>query len=372
MIKNFQLYIISFITIGVFIFSDVYLPSLGRVFDYVFLVTVIISLSRPYIKIKRADIAISMSFLIVLFPWLVAGAVSGWYLLAGAIFVGVSIVFPIFRVLVYSYPVLINKALRATIFISIIFLVFQFLVKTTLNIFLDFHAMIGSIDSRSFNEDLDYFRPAGLFQEPNAYCTVMFCLISARKLVFRATDWVDALGIGTLLITQSLWGFGAVAVLLYIVFGIRVAIGGIGVIFVLLILGFYMSGASLDDLATSSVTIHRIVNIEDDPSRQARLGSSENIFFDIFLLIGHGVNSQHFQTIATNSYAFIISSFGLIGTIFIFIWIFTLNKIDTQRLIAIAFLFTTFPAFSYMYFWVWFTLVLSKKEVWKSISHDIS
>ena len=58
---------------------------------------------------------------------------------------------------------------------SIIFLI-QLLSFKVLNFYIDFTTILGSIPSRNYIEETDFFRASGLFQEPNSYCVFAFMM----------------------------------------------------------------------------------------------------------------------------------------------------------------------------------------------------
>jgi uncharacterized membrane protein YkgB len=70
------------------------------------------------------------------------------------------------------------------------------------------------------------------------------------------------------------------------------------------------------------------------------------------------VDTSNFQLIAANSIGFLVYSFGVVGVALIFAWAAIRQKIHYKSTLSIMFLFTTFPPFSYMYFWVYFSLML--------------
>ncbi|WP_334120256.1 hypothetical protein, partial [Limnobacter sp.] len=113
------------------------------------------------------------------------------------------------------------------------------------------------------------------------------------------------------------------------------------------------------DLIENSVTLKRILTIEDDPSKQARFGSTENIEYDLHFLFGHGLDTTNFQSIAANGLAFLIYSFGIFGTLMLSGMTVYLSQTKLSTLVIVAFSLTTFPMFSYMFYWVFLAWIIS-------------
>jgi hypothetical protein len=180
----------SFLIIAVFTFSDIYFVGVGRVFDYIVLASIILFIAFCDFSISRRSFSSSVLLSAILFPWLLVGGINGYYLASAAVLVGALIVFPFFQSNVERQSDTFHSALKYAVVINIIMLVTQTYLFYFHGFFFDIHTIIGSIESRGFNESLRYFRPSGFFQEPNAYCAVMFCLLSIR-VCFRQANWVN-------------------------------------------------------------------------------------------------------------------------------------------------------------------------------------
>jgi hypothetical protein len=171
------------------------------------------------------------------------------------------------------------------------------------------------------------------------------------------------LGLVSIVLTKSLWGFGAALILFWFMIGPKW--------FVLLLLSigsliyFFIPDLNsfITDLSAHSLLMSRIINIADDGSRIARYGSWDNIVADQFLLIGHGIDTTNFAALGGNTYAYLLYCLGMAGITLLFIWGAFIQKIPLKHAFFIAFLFTTYPLFSYMYFWVWLGLLLGFKDV---------
>jgi hypothetical protein len=126
-------------------------------------------------------------------------------------------------------------------------------------------------------------------------------------------------------------------------------------------------GISVSDLAENSVTVARLMNIDDDPSRQARYGSVANWRLDEWFIFGNGVDTSNFQNVAANGVGFLFYSIGIVGLGLLSIWILIRERVRYKAGVSIIFLLTTFPPFAYMYFWVYLSLILTRPRLGKNI-----
>lgn len=348
--------------IFLFLLSDFYFVGIGRLFDYVAIVFLLIFFVLKSSVIRRDSLfkkSLVLSCMIA--PWAFFGAIFNESILAaGAMLTGIIFIFPLSYGLTnckFRYP--IENQINLLIAISSLLLMMQVLVYYGTGIFIDMPGIFGATQSRGLNQDLNYFRPSGIFQEPNAYCAVMFCLLSACSFFRQRNSFIEFLGIFTIILTQSLWGFGAVLVLIYVLYGTRwlaIAVGSFAALMTLIVI---VTGINLENIADASITFDRIININADPSRQARFGSFENVQLDFFLFTGHGIDTLNFQSIAANGFAFLLYSFGVSGSLILALYFIYLVRGDNKLLITIGFLLTTFPLFSYMFFWSWLAIIIS-------------
>ncbi len=350
-----------FVLAFLFLFSDFYYVGVGRPFDYLVIFILFARLRFRYDQLTFPIIAKeAFVLLLIVFPWLYAGLFNGSVLGVAAIAVGLCLVFPVFYYVVANgLSLIVENNIKLLVFLSSIILLAQTIIFYLFEVVVDFSGLIGSIESRGYNEKLNYFRPSGLFQEPNSYCAALFSLLVISSYFKKRNKFIEILGIITIIMTQSLWGFGAVFLLVCLLYrarGVCVLLAGLALTYFYIT---YICGLDISALKDSSVTIDRIVNLSADPSRQARYGSVDNFNFDLFFFIGHGIDTDDFQNLAANGLAFMIYSFGLLGSFFVFAFFVFLCRFDFKVLLATIFLLTTYPLFSYMYFWAWLGIVLA-------------
>jgi hypothetical protein len=343
-----------------FIGSDFYFQGIGRPFDYLVLALTTLYLVRNY-RSYSARVAISSFALIFLMlPWLLIGALQGHLLIASAMSAGALLVFPGVKLYVMQNPQSVDSGLKITTKIILLFFFIQFFVYYISKTYIDFHSMVGSISSRGLNIGLSLFRPSGIYQEPNSYCVALYCLLAARVIVFRAKDWTVIVGLVSMMISQSLWGVVGAIILSYLIYGAkRWGYTLLGILtlssIVLNLLDF-----SFSDLVDASFTLNRIATIDEDASRDGRLGSIENYLGYEHLMFGNGVSSDQFQQLGANGFAFVLYSSGIVGSLLILSASFPRSRLHAKKSIIVLFLFSTFPPVAYMFFWAWLAIMFSK------------
>lgn len=361
--------------IFLFLFSDFYYTDIGRPFDYLSLVLLLLIVAL-FQSSPPPRLRINAIFLFVLIlPWCIAGFWNESALAAIAIMIGAGYVVPLsFSVATVIRDEITERAIFLSLVISLAIFYVQSVVYVGAGIFIDIPQMAGSIESRGLNEALGYFRPSGIFQEPNAYCTVMFCLGTLHALTNRPRKWLEILLLLSFLLSRSLWGFGAAAVLFGILYGVRYAVIAIIMASIAAMLAYLSVGFDIQGLTESSTTLLRIFDIFNDASAQARFGQMSNFEMGTVLLIGSGIDTVNFQDFGANGIAFMLYCFGLGGTAAILL-LYTIGfKMKARTIISLAILLTTYPPFSYMYFWFWLAAMIMLEyygDGSKSVARDI-
>jgi len=348
------------LTVLLFLFSDVYYAGLGRVYDYVYISLVAISLRRILKGLSRFAINESVALIIIACPWLVVGMFQGSVLLVLAWLVGIILFYGIIGGYLRSKIEYFLAWLGYGLWVSLSVFFVQFCLKFFGSIYLDLHEIIGSIPSRGWNDEINYFRASGLFQEPNAFAAISFAMASVRIHHLQRLEFVDVLSILSIIVSQSLWGFGAVIVLLGIcrITAARIKRGSIliGIVLTLVLINFNI----IDSWYQDSTTGQRISGIDGDASRNVRFGYFEDYLNFDQKIFGVGLNGDKFQIlIGANGFAFLYTSFGVAGVVLLFFWLTVNARFNWRPIIAVLYLFTTFPHTAYMFFWVWLSLIMA-------------
>lgn len=352
--------IILLFLIGVF---DLYYSPFGRIFDYVAFLLVFIFIAKKELlsnyKILLYLIA-PFSFGILFFNDIksVIGILFG---------ISFGYIFYIY----YQKNQSIIPFVWVSIFMSIIFLIQLFTFKF-FGFYIDFTTILGSLSSRNYIEETDFFRASGLFQEPNSYCVFAFMMSTIllyTKYEHKYKNIALVLLISTMIISNSLWGM-------------LLGIGLIG-LFILRKEYKYILTVTLVLIVTQSIwlenrTKYRITNVFIESTVQERYVGSKFTEIDneqinnllvkendsIILkiknfVLGYGSSSYGFQVkYGANGISYLLFNFGLFGLILFLYYVYYLD--DTkykQKLIITLFLLTSYPYFTYAIFWVWFVVM---------------
>jgi hypothetical protein len=357
----------NIICLAFFLFAEVYFYSLGRPFDY--LAIGLLFLSALVIKNNNAT-RIYVRFIaptaFLIMPWVVLGLLSGHVLAASAFLIGVILVFPLGLALAENIGMdLISESIYYVLILSTGLFYLQLSIYYVFGVYLDFSSYLGDITSRGYNTSLDYFRPHGIFQEPNAYCTITFCLLALCPFLSKRRHGVESLAIFSLAASLSVWG-AAASIMMFLLLKRKFIIHPVVLsVFLFILLVTFGPGYDVSGMIERSITLSRIVNIQEDASFGARLGEGRLFYatFNPSFLLGHGINTSDFQAaFGANGVSFLIYSFGLIGAVLLFMIFCWLVMFDHRIILSMAFLLTTYPPFSYMYFWFWLALLVALKQ----------
>jgi hypothetical protein len=332
-----------------------------RIFDFVGF-TLIIAL---FYLLKANEINVScgsreLNAYCILLILLVSSAILGFFNETESLKNGIGLVFVcLFFILFYIWPICIlslKNTLNCILGIHAFCLFCQFSNYYVFGSVLNFHALIG-VEPRLVAA---FFRPAGLFQEPAHYCLNMFMLLTLRS---RLNDnWLDRYALVVLIsmvLTLSLWGL--IAAIAYV--GIR---RKIAMVYLFAISAALVSGLiafyGLDGLPIVDTILQRITNPGNDGSANARYaglgGVISNWASDYSVWFGQGANTS-FNATGSSGLSYALTTFGILGLcLFIFIYgkVFRASH-KYSALIAIAFVLTATPIFTFAFFWVWLALL---------------
>lgn len=258
------------------------------------------------------------------------------------------------------------KQIRIIIIIHLLFFILQYLGFYLFgNTFSDYREIFGMRPLRIWNEALNYFRPSGLYEEPNSYAVSLYMLIFLYYIVNRKIDFILIVGCISILLSQSLWGFGAVVVIISIIMMdkklslVYIALFASTVI----LLSIMNPDLILSD--TSLTTYKRITNIFTDGSFIARYGIDFTEVSLFSFLVGHGIGVEGYHaSLGGNGYAAIIFYFGVVGLLG-FLLLFYRMASNISFFIGIVFILSTTPMIFYFIFWGWLALIYRYTRVTK-------
>lgn len=342
---------------------DLYFSPFGRIFDYIaFLIL--------FIFIVKKELIINYKILyIFIVPF------SFGVLFFNDIKSVIGILFGVFFGYIFYIYYQKNQSIIPfvwiSIFMSIMFLI-QLLSFKVLNFYIDFTTILGSLSSRNYIEEIDFFRASGLFQEPNSYC--VFAFMMSTILLYSKEDQkykniAVLLLISTMIMSNSLWRMILAIGLMFLYF-LRKEYKYILTMILILIV--------TQNIWLEDRTKYRITNIFIESTVQERYIGSKFTEIDsteinnlilkeknsTFLkiknfILGYGSSSYGFQVkYGANGISYLIFNFGLFGLLLFLYYVYYLD--DTkykQKLIITLFLLTSYPYFTYAIFWVWFIVM---------------
>lgn len=355
---------------------DYYIPLLGgRVFDYIGIVLIFTYLVFKFVKIENFGALrfnrVHALVMMAIFPSVMVAYFQGEWLAATAFLVGSLFVYGFFSSASYSLDKLHNQ-IGWLIFIELLFFFFQYVAFTLFGSVVDYHSYFGALNSRIFNEETGYFRAAGLFQEPNSFCLMLFMLNILH--IFSRNGKSDMLLFSSLVamfLSESLWGFGAILILLMVRAGLF-SLNGVWLPLLLSVTGLasfvlvvFMSSPSLFATIVNPITVARIFDIGNDPSFKARFVGDTDVVLDGHLLVGNGLSTEFFQSfLGANAISFYIYSFGILGLLLFLGWIMaTTKKGRLEIAVIILFAMTSYPLFTYVFWWAWLSILIQSRKI---------
>lgn len=246
---------------------------------------------------------------------------------------------------------------------------------------IDFLTSIGGSTQILLSNNL--IRPTGLFREVHSFCGNTFVLTSLA-ILWRPSRIGALIVGGTLIISESLWGFGAGLMVLCLneyrmndKFEIAFAkIAASGTAIILAAIGYFWLHKTAYNEGLPYFA-WRLTTLLDDPSLQTRYFDSCAIASDTIpdrvraswtladTLIGNGLTTSHFiQCLPANGIALLAKSFGLLGIgLLVAGMVQSLRDAPTANKLYIAavllFSFTSYPLVTYVLFWIWIAGLLT-------------
>lgn len=239
--------------------------------------------------------------------------------------------------------------------------------------YIDITGLLGSISSRDYNPDINFFRPSGLFQEPNSFAVFLFLgatiILSVNEELTIFSGLAVMAGIAGLFISNSLWGWGAAFICVALYWrkiGIkRTAYTGLALLLTAVVWA-------------SPVTVSRILNVKSESSLQERyLGArveSHSSYLSIVknsdqnfrsllgalkVIVGNGISSEGYQFVrGANSFSYLYVNCGVLGiALYLLFWLRVAWRDGWQIFPVAVFLLSSYPYFTYMIFWIWVLMV---------------
>lgn len=345
-----------------FLMSDFYYVGLGRPFDYISIVLLIFLLNRISFRfLMNSFFIIAVPLFAITIFGLAVGLFSNNVVLSIGIITGILVVYTVSYSLARVEKIeVIEDTVYIILSISMSLLFYQFFYFYLFDGYIDYSGYFGSIDSRGYHTSLEFFRPHGIFQEPNGYCTAMFSLLALCRFFKNRRKIIENIACLTMIMSLSLWGIvGAVLLLLVLNSSL---VSKYAVVILMSFCIFFLSIDFLDliDAADTSITMDRFINFQEDASIEGRLGGLRNIGWNFNFLFGYGIDEVGFQNrYGANGFSFLLSSFGLISSLLILVYFIWVTKYSIYPLLFISFLLITFPLFSYVYFWIWLGILVA-------------
>jgi hypothetical protein len=225
---------------------------------------------------------------------------------------------------------------------------------------INYHNSIYLASSRTFNSDLNFFRPSAIAQEPSEYSRMVFMLLSLLYSIEGLKfNLLSVLTFVSVFLCESLWGIGGLFVLIFVFSKIKLLIK-----VVITSLGFFIFNIVgelnfLTKFIFSDISQQRVENIDSDASAIDRLGLQNESFLSVTSFFGNGLTTSLFQNnFGANTFSFYIYSFGLFSLfVFLFSFLSFGLTIKTIRFYFILFyFFLAFPIFTYFVTWNWIAI----------------
>jgi len=233
----------------------------------------------------------------------------------------------------------------------------QFLIFHIFGYLLNFQAVIGG-EPRIFSS---VFRPSGLFLEPSSHSITAFMLIALRLHYKTLIDAVYLISIIGMIISFSVLGvLLAILLILYFSRSIKLSI----VICSILPFGGVLN---VNEIEVIQHLIDRVLNLSEDNSTITRYSSIlDGRTMDAQSLLGVGL-TNNYHTFGTSGLAFLLSGFGILGTIFFILLIYSIfNSVSNSRILlnpwkfmfSFGIVLLAAPIWTTMFMWVWLALLI--------------
>ncbi len=315
--------------------NEVYVLGLGRVFDLlVYGLTVVLFFRHSWIS-KR-----------LLLVTVVFGVINvSSLLLYGDIRLNIALFFGSALLLFGKGPSTSFVLLLIRVHLISFFL--QLLLYYIFNIHISIGDLVPGLDtSRNLNSDLNFYRPSGLFLEPNAFViNSAFLLILSWKYIPSRLLWTQ---LAAIVLSKSLFGFLFVALMLFCLMPRLLKI--ISALASLMVLGLVSN--HVDSWASSDyITLRRVNDIVEgrDASISARLTKKESAHFVDYVL-PHAVDFKNYSMLfGINGISMIIYTLGALGWLLLLLLLFRARNSIPWAIFGATLLSYPYIAYSIFY-----------------------
>jgi hypothetical protein len=317
--------------------NEIYILGIGRIFDILIyiLVLILIFLKRNFFSKKLLAVLFGLSFTV-----LVSFMFYLDFRLTLAMTFGLTLM------------ILRDKPTQKFVLRLVNLHIFAFLLQMALFYVLNVHVSLGDflpgLDvSRNLNIDLGFYRPSGLFLEPNAYVVnSAFLLIISWDYLPKRIYYILLL---TVVLSKSIFGIVFVVILLFYsakrIFKMLIVLFGL--------LGSFLFLQIAEEAGNSEIITFRRVNdiIQgSDASVEARLKGEESKNLTDFL-VPHGIDFKNYMKLfGINGISMLIYSLGILGWILLAIIVY-LSFVNVKWLVFLLTLFS-YPYIAYCIFYI--------------------
>jgi hypothetical protein len=255
------------------------------------------------------------------------------------------------------------RFLKAMILLHVAALVLQFAVFHLGGGVINYYAMTGADVRAAIGNEM---RPTGLFLEPANFSAMIFMLLVLFRLSGGKLWWLELMGIGTTLMSLSLWGWGSM--LLYIVL-FRRSWASVLLLPIALGLAYFSTHLTVETAKTAglvgSLIVRRLAGTgSHDVSAQTRYGGLTHIdITDWHFWFGNGV-SDDYEQFGHNGLSFVLSSTGAVGLILaliIMLLIFPPGR-RFKGILCFGFMLSAASQWTFLWWWAWIALMSSTNK----------
>ena len=324
--------------------NEFYILNLGRIFDFViyFLTFLIFIFQAKKLKINQA------LFPLLIIYFILGSVINSQFRLSFALIMG------LFLFIAFDYEAITKSFFFKVLSLHICFFLLQILLFYLFN----YHLSIADFfsryldTSRNLNSDLNFYRPSGLYLEPNAFCVnILFLLIIGNKFIKDKHIYVSAL---VMILSLSLFGIASgimIAFYTYFIDKRKLSLKKLSIGFFILT-GFLILFIKYIDYE-NTITYGRILSISEgnDASYDARFNSGETSLSDFIFPKFLDFELYHTAT-GINMFSVIIYSLGFLGIILLSYM--TKKSLKDRKTFFMLLVFFSYPYIAYSILFVAF------------------